>query len=259
MTLNFKKMGQALICACALSMSASAMADTIRIGTHGTYAPFEFIDDAGNLTGFDVELIQAVIKETGNEVEMVNMPFDGLIPALLTRQIDGIISAMTITEERAKRVSFTKPYYTSGLSVLILEENKAKYDQVDKLKGQTLCVQIGTTGAMSAEAISPGNIKTFNSQPEAFMELKKKGCEGVINDRPINLYYLSQPATSVGVSEIPEILSADNYGIAVHKSNDELLEKINTALETLKANGTYDAIYKKWFNYADTEAKAEAK
>ena len=259
MSLKFSSMFKALVCASAIScmsFSAASYAETLRIGTEATYAPFEFAAEDGTLTGFDVELMQAVGKEAGyDKVEIINMPFDGLIPAILTNQIDGIIAAMSITKERAKRVAFTDPYYTSGLSVLILEENKAKYPKVDNLKGQTLCVQIGTTGALTAETLSPGKVKAFNTEPEAFMELKAKGCEGVVNDRPINLYFLAQSNASEGVTEIPEVLTAEKYGIAVNKNNKELLEKFNAALDKLTADGTYEAIYKKWFKLDPSATK----
>lgn len=244
-----------LAAATALLAAGTAVnAETLRVGTEATYAPFEFSDSSGNLTGFDVELIRAIGKEAGFDVEIANMPFDALIPGLMTGQLNTVIAAMTITEERAKRVDFSAPYYTSGLSVLIREEDAENYPDVNSIKGKHLCAQIGTTGAMTAEKLSPGKVTTFNTEPEAFMELKAKGCDGVVNDRPINLYFLAQSA-SEGVVEINEILTAEKYGIAVRKGNTELLNKINTALQTLKDNGTYDAIYQKWFKLAPTEEK----
>lgn len=257
MSLKFSKVFKTLAVAAAvscMSLSAMANAETLRVGTEATYAPFEFANEDGTLTGFDVELIQAIGKDMGyDKVEIVNMPFDGLIPALFTSQIDSIVAAMSITPERAKKVAFSDPYYTSGLSVLILQENASKYKKVDDIKNQRLCAQIGSTGAMTAEVLSPGKVKAFNTEPEAFMELKAKGCEGVVNDRPINLYFLSQSNASEGVVEINEILTAEKYGIAVNKNNQELLNKINASLKKLKENGTYDEIYKKWFKLAPSE------
>lgn len=246
---------KSLTCAAALSCCAIsfAQADTLRVGTEATFAPFEFAAEDGSLTGFDVEIIQAIGKEIGYDVEIVNMPFDGLIPAIMTSQIDAIIAAMSITPERAKRVAFSDPYYTSGLSVLIREDTAAKYPKVESLKGQPLCVQIGTTGAMTAEKLSPGMVKAFNTEPEAFMELKAKGCEGVVNDRPINLYFLAQSNASEGITELPEILTAEQYGIATHLQNKELQAKINEGLAKIRANGTYDKIYQKWFKLAPTD------
>lgn len=254
MKLKFNSFCRTLACATVLGCfslaSTVVSADTLRVGTEATFAPFEFSKTDGSLTGFDVELITAIGKEVGFDVEIVNMPFDGLIPAMITSQIDAAIAAITITDERAKRVDFSDPYYTSGLSVLILEENASKYPNIDALKGQKLCAQIGTTGAMTAEKLSPGKAKSFNTEPEAFMELKAKGCEGVVNDRPINLYFLTQTDASNGVTEINEILTAEKYGIAVRKGNTELLDKLNAGLKKLHENGVYDEIYQKWFKFS---------
>ena len=251
MSLKLSGALKALACATVFTcagFSASSYAETLRVGTEATYAPFEFAAEDGTLTGFDVELIKAIAQEAGfDNVEISNMPFDGLIPAIFTGQIDTVIAAMSITPERSKRVAFTEPYYTSGLSALILESNKDKYPNVKSLKGQSICVQIGTTGALKAEELSPGKVKAFNTQPEAFMELKAKGCKGVVNDRPINLYFLSKSNVAEGVAEIPEILTAEKYGIAVNKNNKELLNKLNAALKTLHENGKYNEIYQKWF------------
>lgn len=246
--MSFKFGLKTLAAAVALTcMSASmAQAEVLRVGTEATYAPFEFSGPDGKLTGFDVELIEAIGKEMGYEVQISNMPFDGLIPALNTAQIDVIAAAMSITPERAKRVAFSNPYYTSGLSILIREADKDKYKKSSDLKGQKLCVQIGSTGAINAESISPGHVKAFNTQPETFLELKNGGCAAVVNDRPINLYFLSRSAAS-GIVEMPEILTAEKYGIAVAKNNEKLLKVINDGLERIRANGEYAKIYKKWF------------
>ena len=102
-----KKITAAIASAVIAAAAFSANAATYKVGTHPTFAPFEFVDAEGTPTGFDVELIKTVLKSQGDEAEIVSMPFDGLIPALLTGQIDAIISGMTITEERQKRVDFS--------------------------------------------------------------------------------------------------------------------------------------------------------
>ncbi len=247
----FKKFG--LIAAAAMlatgAFSSANAADVIRVGTEATYAPFEFMDENAKPQGYDIDIINAIGEAMGYEVEVVNMPFDGLIPALMTSQIDAVIAAMTITEERAKRVDFSDPYYKSGLSVLILEQNKDKYQTLESLKGQPLCAQIGTTGAMKAEELSPGNAKSFNTEPEAFMELKAGGCQGVVNDRPVNLYYLSSNA-SEGVIEMSEMITAEDYGIAVNKGNTEMKQIIDEGLKKIRDNGKFAEIHKKWFKVA---------
>ena len=225
----FKKFGLIAVAAMlATGAFSSANADdVIRVGTEATYAPFEFMDENAKPQGYDIDIINAIGEAMGYEVEVVNMPFDGLIPALMTSQIDAVIAAMTITEERAKRVDFSDPYYKSGLSVLILEQNKDKYQTLESLKGQPLCAQIGTTGAMKAEELSPGNAKSFNTEPEAFMELKAGGCQGVV-----------------------KMITAEDYGIAVNKGNTEMKQIIDEGLKKIRDNGKFAEIHKKWFKVA---------
>ena len=250
MAVKFSTAVKTLCAAAAVTFCAvQAQAEVLRVGTEATYAPFEFMDDNVQPQGYDIDIINAVGKAMGYDVQVQNMAFDGLIPALMTSQIDVVIAAMTITEERAKRVDFTEPYYKSGLSILILEENKDKFKTIDDLKNERLCAQIGTTGALKAQEIS-GNVGAFNTEPEAFMELKAKGCAGVVNDRPVNLYFLTKSA-SKGVIEMSERITAEDYGIAVRKGNSELLKALNEGLKNIKESGEMAKIHQKWFSVSE--------
>lgn len=245
-----KKLSLALALACASTMAfSSAFAATYKVGTHPTFAPFEFVDEKGTPTGFDVDLINSVLKSQGDEVEIVSMPFDGLIPALLTGQIDAIISGMTITDERKKRVDFSTGYYNSTLSAVVRSADSEKYKTSDALKGQKICAQIGTTGAAFAEKLSPGNVVNLNNEPDAMLELKNGGCEALINDRPVNLFYMKQAGGADFAELLDEALTSnpDLYGIAVKKGNEELLNKINKGLEDIKASGELNTVHEKWF------------
>ncbi len=235
----------------ALAANASA-ADVLKVGTEGTYAPFEFVDiqNKGKLIGFDIDIMQAIADDLGLELEVVNMGFDGLIPALMTKQIDVVAAAMTVTPERAKKIDFSNKYYKSGLSVIVDKSNKDKYKTVDDVKGQRLCAQIGTTGAMTAEKFSPGNVAAFNTQAEVFLELKNGGCVAIVNDRPVNLYYITQTKNS-DAYEIPERITAEDYALGVARGNTELLEKINASLVKLQESGKLAEIHKKWFSVSE--------
>ncbi len=247
----FKKLSVALaVCAVSATFMSSAFAQKVlRVGTEATFAPFEFVEAGSDSpTGYDMDIIRAIGEVEGYKVEIINMPFDGLIPAMLTSQIDAAIAGITITPERSKKVDFSAPYYNSGLSAVILSSNASKYQKISDLKSVRLCVQIGTTSAKSAEKIS-GKVGAFNTVPEAFMELKSKGCEAVINDRPVNLYFLSQMNSNDYV-EIPELLDGEQYGIAVTKGNEEALKVINDGLQKIRDNGTFSKIHQKWFKVA---------
>ena len=244
----------AALCAAALCVTTGlAQADTYKVGTHPTFAPFEFVDEAGTPIGFDLDLIKAIAATQGDTVEVVSMPFDGLIPALLTGQIDAIISGMTITDERKQRVDFSVGYYKSTLSALIRTADAEKFTSVESLRGEKICAQIGTTGSAFAEKVSPGNVVNMNTEPDALMELKNGGCSALINDRPVNLYYVKQ-AGSNDITELEDnalYTNPDFYGIAVRKGNIELVEKLNAGFDKLSKSGELKAIHEKWFGTAN--------
>ena len=227
--------------------SGTPAAKVLKVGTEPTFAPFEFQDEkTKEYTGFDIDLMKAIGKQMGYEVQIVNMGFDGLIPALESNQIDAVASAMSITEERSKKINFSKPYYKSGLTMIVKADNNAIKSFKD-LEGKRIAVQIGTTGAEEARNIKDAKVREFNTVPDAFMELKNGGVDAVVNDAPVNDYYLAQTGTK-DAKQVGDILNAESYGIATAKKNTELVGKINKALDDLKANGEYDKIYMKWFN-----------
>ncbi|NLK85658.1 MAG: basic amino acid ABC transporter substrate-binding protein [Aeromonadales bacterium] len=240
------KKALAVVALTLCSALSIANAQTLKVGTEATFAPFEFTDEKSNIIGFDVDVIKAIGQEVGLDVEVVNQPFDALIPGVLTSQLDAAIAGITITEERAKQVSFSDPYYKAGIDAIVRKADAQKYPTLDSLKKSRLCAQIGTTGADVANKIS-GNVGTYNTVVEAFMELKNKGCEAVLNDRPVNLYFL-QTKNEKDFYEIPELYNGEEYGIVVSKQNKDVLEKINSGLKKIRENGTLAKIHEKWFN-----------
>ena len=181
-----------------------------RVGTDATYAPFGFKDkDSGKLAGFDIDIINAIANEEGIEADIQNLNFDALLPALQSNTIDIAISDMTISEERAKSVDFSKPYYIAGNGLVVNIDNT--------------------------------NINSFKD-----LEGKRIGVSIVINDTPVNEYYVN--GKGKGIAKVTgEDYDAAPLGIAVKKGNTELLNKINDGLAKIKANGKYAEIYKKWF------------
>lgn len=221
-------------------------AKSLKVGAETTFPPFEFQDEKSKeYTGFDIDLMKAVGKQMGYEVQIASLGFDALIPALDAGQIDVIASAMTITDERAKKVSFSNPYYQSGLSIVVKKDNTAIQGFKD-LVGKRIAVQIGTTSSEETKKIKDAKVREFNSASEAYMELKAGGVDAVVNDLPVNQYYLAQGGAK-DAKAIGEVLNSENYGIAVSKKNGELVTKINKALDELKTNGEYAKIYEKWF------------
>ena len=231
------------------SSSGSGAVQTIKVGSAIDFAPFEFQDEGqAEYQGFDMDLIRAIGKEMGAEVEIQNIGFDGLIPALQAKTVDVLISGMTINDERKQNVTFSDPYYESGLT-MVVREDEQNIKSFQDLKGHKVAVQIGTTSAKEVKKIEGVEVKEFNTPADCFMELKSGGADAVINDRPVNDYFITKSGQT-GVKELEEKLTSENYGIAVAKDNTELAGKINAALKKLKENGEYDKIYAKWFGGA---------
>ena len=221
-------------------------AKVLRVGTDPTFAPFEFQKEGSkDYDGFDMDLARAVGKQMGVKVEIVNMGFDALIPALNANNIDMVAAGMSITEERQKAVTFSEAYYTSGLIIMVNKDNK-EIKSVKDLEGKRIAVQIGTTGEKKARSIKDAKVTAFNTNTEAAMELKNKGVDAVINDSPVVGYYLAQGGNATAMT-VGEVMEAEQYGLAVKKGNDKLAGDVNKALTELKKNGEYDKIYKTWF------------
>ena len=218
----------------------------LRIGTNADFAPFEFQDVSGKeYQGFDMDLIRAVAKEMGYKAEIQNINFDGLIPALEAGNLDVIISGMTINDERKKKVDFSDPYYKSGLSIIVKKDDKS-INKFSDLKGKKVAVQIGTTSAMEVKKIEGAEVKEFNSSADTFLELKAGGVDAVVNDRPVNDYYIMKSGVT-DVRRLEELLTSEDYGIASSKKNPEMKKQLDAALKKLHDNGEYDKIFKKWF------------
>ena len=221
-------------------------AKALRMGAEMTFPPFEFQDEKTQAyVGFDIDLMKAIGKEMGMEVQVVSMGFDALIPSLQGKNIDVIASGMSITPERAKKVAFSKPYYKSGLTIVVKQDNQAIKGFAD-LEGKKIGVQIGTTGAEAARKIKGATVREFNATSDAYMELKAGGVDAVVNDLPVNQDYLKKSGGK-DAKMVGEIQNAEDYGIAVDPNNKDLLAKLDKGLEAVQKSGEYEKIYVKWF------------
>ncbi|MBE9065252.1 basic amino acid ABC transporter substrate-binding protein [Leptolyngbya cf. ectocarpi LEGE 11479] len=217
------------------------------VGTEPAFPPFESQSDSGELVGFDIDLLRAIGDQAGVEIEFESLPFDGLIPALQAGTIEAAVSGMTITEERAATVDFSRPYFRAGLAIAIAEED-AEITSIETLEGKKIAVQIGTTGAEMAGGIKDAKVSTFDSAPLALQELANGNADAVINDAPATLDAIATGNIG-GIKVVGELLTEEFYGIAMPKDSPNL-EILNTALTEIIENGTYDTIYEKWFGTA---------
>lgn len=245
-----KKMLFLTACSALTAASAVAHAEQLTMGTESTYPPFEYTDtkNGSEIVGFDIDMVRMLGQKAGFTIKVVSMGFDALIPAILSRQIDIAGAAITITEERAKKVGFTQPYYDSGLSILVRKADKDTYKTDKDLKNKIICGQLGTSGAAYARTIEGTTVKTFNTMNETYMELRNKGCEAVIGDRPTIAYFMTSNARNKKLFTLQDtILNVEQFGFIVAKDNKKLLERLDKAFEEAKKDGSYKALLVKWF------------
>lgn len=241
----------ALLAAAALyGAAAPACADEERVykvGSEPYYAPFEYIDEkTGEMTGFDIDLIKTLAKVAGIKIEIKPMHFDDLIPALDSDELDCAISSITITEERATKVSFSQPYFKAGIGMLIHKDFADSIKGAADLKGHKICVQKDTSDAEYAATVQGAELKTFTDTPDAYAALDRKECDVILNDRPPFAYYL-KTAKPENMVLLPDYLSEEEYGIMLNKNNVIVAQLLDDAFDKIKADGTYDKIYAKYF------------
>ena len=218
----------------------------LKVGTEPTFAPFEFQKEGSKeFDGFDMDLIRAIGKQLNMKVEILNMGFDALIPAINAGNIDLAIAGMSITPDRQKAVDMSDPYYVAGLVVVVRKDDNA-LKGVNDLNNKGIAVQIGTTGAERAAKVPGAKVKNFNTTAEVFLELKNKGVDAVIIDKPVAEYFLATGGGKDYAKIVGDTMEAESYGISL-KKNSPLTKEINKALLDLKKNGEYDKLYEKWF------------
>lgn len=216
----------------------------LRVATSPDFSPFEFLDEKGNIVGFDVDLMTAIGKKIGREVKFENSSWDGLIPALQSGNVDVVIAGIAITPERKEQVLFSDPYYDTGLGIFV--SKKSGITGLDDLKNKRIAVQVGTIGQDIAEKVEGAEVQKLNVSADTFLELKNGTVDAVINHIPVFRYYLKTTGNTDMIM-VGEPLTNASDGIAVKKGNQALVDEINKALKELKASGEYDTIYEKWF------------
>lgn len=209
------------------------------------YTPFEFEDESGKLTGFDVELMGKLAPQLDLKPDFKQTTFDGIIASLNAGNCDVIMSAMTITDERKEQVAFTNGYFDSDQSLLVRKSDAGTYKTLADLKGKVIGVQSGTTGKDYAEANKPegATIKEFESGDQIFTALTTNDVAAALQDFPVNAYRAQKGDLSV-TEKIP---TGEQYGIAAKKDATQIIAALDAALANVKADGTYDQVYNTWF------------
>ena len=215
----------------------------LTIGTDATYPPFESVDAKnGEVVGFDVDLVRAVAKQLGVEARFLVVPFDGIIAGLKTGKYDLVVSAMTITPDRAKAVRFTQPYVVAGQSIAV-RADETRIAGASDLVGLKVGCQLGTTGELEAKKIPHGQVTSFDAIGAAFRDLENRNLDAVIADTPTARIFIRDHPT-IRLAGAP--LTREEFGMAVRPEDVELQQAINSALDQLRASGERGKIEETW-------------
>jgi polar amino acid transport system substrate-binding protein len=237
--------------AAAASAAAPAPAKVYAVGTDAAYAPFESQNEKGEIVGLTIDVVTAAAKKAGIEVKFVNTPWEGIFNALQQGDRDMLASSITITDERKQTMDFTTPYFDAYQLIAVKATSKvAKFDDLKKLK---VGVQTGTTGdevVTKQQGKNSTNIKRFESTPLALKELEAGGVDAVVADNGVVINYVANNAGAKFKTVSDTAFAPEQYGFAVKKGNAELLGLLNKGIADIKADGTYDQIYTKYFGAA---------
>lgn len=239
----------ALVVLGLLAACAQAEEGVLVVATDATFPPFQFIDESTReIIGFDIDLMNAIASRAGLTINIQNVSWDPLLAGMADCQYDMAISAMTITAERAEVFSFSDPYINAGQIVAVAIGNDT-IGGPDDLVGATIGAQIGTTGAMEAEAIPGATARVYDTYELAFLDLANGQIDAVIADYPTAIAFVNQNADRLRV--VGDVFTDESYGIAFCKGNDDLIAQVNAALAELQAEGFIDELVVTWYGDAD--------
>ena len=242
--------------AAALSFSAAQAQEMtkLKIGTEGAYPPFNNLTADGKLEGFDIDIANALCVEMKAECEFVTQDWDGIIPALQAGKFDAIVASMSITAERKEKVDFTHKYYQTPPAIAVPKDSTIADITPEALKGKSLGTQASTVHFNYAEAkYGESEIKGFPTAQEYQLDLASGRVDAVMDDISVLDGWLATPEGAcckrLGVVANDPVIHGEGAGIAIRKGETALADKFNAAIDAIRANGKYDEIAKKYFNF----------
>ncbi len=246
-----------ILLAAALAVGAAEAKEwkQVRIGTEGAYPPFNFLDKAGQLQGFDIDIAKALCEKMKVECTFVAQDWDGIIPSLLANKYDAIIASMSITEERKQRVAFSDKYYnTPGRFVA---KRGAAFDVTPAaMKGKAIGAQRSTTHSSYLEDnYKDASIKLYATQDEANLDLASGRLDAVLADSTVMYEWLEKTDEGKCCAFIGNPIAdpkwfGEGAGVALRKEDKDLAEMFNKAIAAIRADGTYEKINKKYFPFS---------
>ncbi len=239
-----------LLAALILTLSVgTAMADdkkVYKVATDCAFPPMEFLDDNKQPTGFSTDLLAALGEALGVQFEQTNIAWDGLFSAVAAGRFDLICATVTITPERSKAFLFSDPYYQVRQAVVMLRDRSIS--GLPDLKGKKVGGQIGTTGIFVMEKANVGaDVREYDDVGLAMEELKSGRLDAVVCDDMVAAYYANVKAGFENTLAVVHTTEAtEDIAFCLNKKDTELCALLNDGLKKIKANGSYDAVVRKW-------------
>lgn len=227
--------------------------EVVRLAVDVPYEPFEFKAPDGTLTGFEIDLGNAVCAEMKVKCEWIVQAWDGIIPGLLARKYDAIFSSMSINEERAKKVLFSEPYYNTPTGFFGASASMVDPAKPETLKGLRIGVQRGTIqDTYATESYSKvADIKRYTTGDDLVVDLQGGRIDVVVIDFPVGVSTILDVDKESKFKVLGDnVQLGEGVGVAARQRDGELIEMFNKALATVKGNGTYDKINDKYFDYS---------
>ena len=257
-----------------LFLSFSANADKIKIGTEGAYPPWNSKDASGKLIGFEVELAWTLCRYIGQQCEIVEQDWDGMIPALIMRKFDAIMAGMSITAERQKAISFSQGYADEVASLAVMKGSdlegmdtpaginltkpnagakKALKTLTAALAGKTVCVQTATIhqNFLDSGDVGKVNVRTYKTQDEVNLDLTSGRCDAALAAAVAFSDYAEKsgkPVVLVGPTFSGGAFG-NGVGVGIRKDDTDLLNAFNKAIDKARKNGDISRIAIKWFGF----------
>ncbi|UOQ50006.1 basic amino acid ABC transporter substrate-binding protein [Gracilibacillus caseinilyticus] len=230
---------------------------TLKVVTEAGFMPFTYLDK-GEVVGFDIDLLAAVMEEAGYNYELENVGWDAMLLSVEQGDADLAIAGVTVNDERKQSYDFSSPYFESTHKIIFRSgENITSGQDIKDLK---VGVQSGTTGAEAVEKIlgkNADNISKYDSNTLALTSLQSGDVDAVVTDNVVaDEYVANNPEADVEMISDPETFESEYYGIMFPKGSD-IKKDIDAALQTLIENGTYADIYKEWFGVEPDTAALE--
>ena len=226
--------------------SAQAQNKELVVGSSATYRPFAYENPNKEIVGYDVDIIKAIAQKAGLQIKVVNTPWTGIFAALNNGDVDLVISGVTINDQRKQSYDFTMPYFEARQLIAVQKDSTAK--TLKDLAGKKIGVVTGSTGDDTASrefGKTNPDIRRFESTPVVISELVNSGVDAAIGDNGV-IAFRAQEHKQLKTINDPAF-PKEYFGVVVKQGNKALLDKLNSGLTAIKADGSYAQIYKKWF------------